>query len=692
MQEAVTGLNTTLAIKNLKQLKWMQQEELYTQAIQDERFKGFVSTDPKTNMSDTLISLDQINTILEKEKLSKLTALPSLEWMKQDLFYFQKDSTILYVQQNNGSYQVVRSIKLPGNAENMFFSKNKSNIAYTSQYQLYIQTEKITRMLSTDGSANVLYGTSVHRDEFGIDHGIFWSPQGNAIAYYRMDQSMVEDYPVVNWSETPATVKMIKYPFAGRTSHQVSLLVHHPVQNKTVVLKTGEPKDQYLTNITWSPDEKYIFIQVLNREQNHMKLNQYDALTGELVKTLFEEKHSNYVEPQHELFFVNNTEFIHWSQRDGYWHLYLYNIEGSLLKQLTKGSWLVNEILGFNKKTNELIYTSSEDGAMDKHVYAINLKTSKRERIDAAPGVHNVTLSSQANYILDNYSNAQVPRKIDVLDVAEGNTTNLLTASNPLSDFQLAQTSVKEIKAEDGTTLYAKLMLPHDFNPSKKYPVIVYLYNGPHVQLNRNTFPQSGNLWYDYMTQHGYIVFVLDGRGSSNRGLQFENATWHQLGTIEMKDQMAGITWLKSQAYVDANRMGIHGWSYGGFMTTSFMLREPEVFKVGVAGGPVLDWSMYEIMYTERYMGTPSNNVEGYQNNLLLNKIKNLKGKLLLIHGTDDPTVVWQHSIKMLKQAVNENVQVDYFVYPGYEHNVRGKDRIHLMQKISDYFDLYLKP
>ena len=222
--------------------------------------------------------------------------------------------------------------------------------------------------------------------------------------------------------------------------------------------------------------------------------------------------------------------------------------------------------------------------------------------------------------------------------------------------------------------------------------MIVYLYNGPNVQLLHNSFPESGNLWYEYMAQRGYIVFTMDGRGSSNRGLKFEQATYGQLGTIELQDQLKGVAYLQSLPFVDVARMGIHGWSYGGFMTTSMMLRHPDVFKVGVAGGPVMDWNMYEIMYTERYMNTPQNNPKGYEEACLLNKTKNLKGKLLLIHGADDDVVVWQHSINFVKKCVDNNIPVDYFMYPGHPHNVRGKDRVHLMQKITDYFDLYLKP
>ena len=274
----------------------------------------------------------------------------------------------------------------------------------------------------------------------------------------------------------------------------------------------------------------------------------------------------------------------------------------------------------------------------------------------------------------------------------------LIDSPNPLAEYDRPTirpvTLFVKPNAENKQTtlLRGNLILPTHFDSTKKYPVIVYLYNGPHVQLVKNAFPASGNLWYEYLAQHGYIVWVMDGRGSSNRGLKFEQATFRHLGTVEMEDQLRGVEFLKSLSFVDTTRMGVHGWSFGGFMTTSLMLKHPGVFKVGVAGGPVMDWRMYEIMYGERYMDTPEENPEGYKEAALFDKAKNLKGKLLLIHGTQDATVVWQHSVKFLKASVDQGVQVDYFVYPGYEHNVRGKDRVHLMQKVTDYFDQYLKP
>jgi dipeptidyl-peptidase-4 len=688
MQEAVLGLGSTLAVKNVKQLKWMGSSEKYAQAISTDNFKGFVATNPANGAVDTVITLERINEISNL----KLKSLPAVEWVNNQAFYFMNENSLYQI--SNKRYEPLRKLSYDKEAENLFFEPTKTQLAYTVNNNIYIQNVAgIEKQITTDGTKNIVYGTTVHQSEFGIDHGLFWSPKGNALAFYRMDQTAVTEYPVVNWSDTPATVKMVKYPFAGNTSHQVTLGVYHINTGKTIYLKTGEPKEQYLTNVTWSPDEKYIYINLVNRAQNHTWLNKYNASTGEFIKTLFEEKNEKYVEPQHPLYFVDNqaNEFIYWSQRDGYTHLYLYNSEGKLMKQLTKGAWIVNEILGYNKKLNKIVFTSSKESPLQKNIYTVNIETGKIDKKSSVDATHTATLSANGNYLLDNYTNQHIPRNINLVNVHTGDTTNILSAPNPLVDYQTANVELKELKADDGTILYSKIIYPIDFDESKSYPAIVYLYNGPHVQLNKDAFPFSGNLWYDYMAQKGYFVFVLDGRGSANRGFEFESIIHRQLGTIEMQDQLVGINYLKSLPYIDTNRLGIHGWSFGGFMTTSFMLRNPGIFKAAVAGGPVLDWSMYEIMYGERYMDTPKENPEGYSTSLLFNKIKNLQGKLLLIHGTDDATVVWQHSLRFLKQAVSDNVQVDYFVYPGYEHNVRGKDRVHLMQKISDYFDENLK-
>jgi dipeptidyl-peptidase-4 len=684
MAEATNGMTTNLAPTALKQATWEPGTHKLYHVVKKGSDAAWVAISFPKGTADTVLHLGDLN----------MKAMPTLTWLSKGQVYYQDGNVIKEGIKTGNGFQWSNWVTLPENAANVTVDKSR-NIAYTIDNNLwFIDKDKKAVALSKDDNKNIISGQAVHRNEFGIEKGIFFSPQGNYLAYYRMDQTMVNDYPIIDWTVMPAQAKIIKYPMAGGTSHQVTVNVYNPTTGNTVTLKTEGQKDQYLTNISWSPDEKYVFIAVLNREQNHMWLNQYDIVTGNKVRTLFEEKSDKYVEPLNPLTFIpgHNDEFIWWSQRDGYMHLYLYNTNGKLIKQLTKGKWIVNELVGTNKEANEFIITTTKDSPLEKHTYTLNWNSGELTRIDKEAGWHTTTATEDGEYVLDVYTAETTPKKTLVRSTNGKFEQTILNAANTLQDFKRPEIKRITLKADDGTPLYGKLILPTNFDATKKYPVIVYLYNGPHVQLIKNSFPASGNLWYEYMAQHGYVVFSMDGRGSSNRGLAFENATFRQLGTVEMEDQLKGVEYLKSLPYVDGDRMGIHGWSFGGFMTTSFMLRHPDVFKVGVAGGPVLDWSMYEIMYTERYMDTPQENPEGYKSNLLFDKVKNLKGKLLMIHGTSDNTVVWQHSINFLKKCIDENVQVDYFVYPDYEHNVRGKDRVHLMQKITDYFDLYLKP
>jgi dipeptidyl-peptidase 4 len=696
--EATLGVYTNLAPADIKQLNWVPGENALSSAVKTGYGEAFIKQTLPDMKADTLLKLNEVNQALFHKNVFR--AFPVMNWLDKNEAYFSLENHFYLAEESGAAWSVKSWRDLPQDAANPEVEKSTRQIAYTVDNNLYLlDGNGKTHEITNDTNKGIVNGQSVHRQEFGIDKGIFFSPKGNLLAFYRMDQSMVQEYPIINWDSVPATVHYTHYPFAGRTSHEVTLGVYNPATGKTVFLDTGTPKDHYLTCVTWSPDEQYIFIAILNRGQDHLWLNQYNAQTGAFVKTLFEETDPKYVQPLHQLLFLpgSNDQFIWWSQRDGYMHLYRFNTSGKLLNQVTKGEWVVNDIVGINQAKKTLFIIASKESPMDRNIYAVNWETGKLVRMDTEPGVHKAYVSTDGNYVMDRWSSETVTRKIDVFATGNGTITsktwkqNLLTATDPLAGYDRPVMKHVTLKADDQTPLYGKVFYPTHFDSTKKYPVIVYLYNGPNVQLLSNSFPSSGNLWYEYMAERGYVVFTMDGRGSSNRGLKFEQATFRQLGTVEMADQMQGVNYLKSLPFVDSTRMGIHGWSFGGFMTTSFMLRKPGVFACAVAGGPVMDWRMYEVMYTERYMDTPEENPQGYADADLLTKVSNLKGKLLLIHGTIDSTVVWQHSIRFLKEAVNKNVQVDYFVYPGYEHNVRGYDRIHLMQKISDYFDQNLK-
>jgi dipeptidyl-peptidase-4 len=550
---------------------------------------------------------------------------------------------------------------------------------------------------------NVALGESVHRNEFGINGGLFWSHKANRLAFYRMDQSMVEDYPIVNTKAREAKVRNIKYPMAGMKSHEVTVGVWDCASQKLVYLNTARDttvheREMYLTNIAWSPDEKYVFIAKVNREQNHMWLEQYDAATGGFVKTLFEETNPRYVEPCEPMIFTpKGDQFLWYSMRDGYKHLYLYNMDGTLVKQVTKGEYEVEGFIQFDKKGENIFIYANKDNLAGRDAYRVNLKKGTMECMtmteNGLHGTHSVAVNEAGTMWVDMWSSVNVPMRADLRDWKHKNPIKtFFEAENPLKDYAMPEVKLGTIKAADGKTdLYYRLITPPNMEKGKKYPTLVYVYGGPHSQLVTDSWLGGGNLYFMFLAQQGYVVFTVDNRGTDNRGFEFESCTHRHLGEIEMADQMEGVKFLKSLPYVDENRMGVEGWSFGGFMTITMKLAHPEVFKVGCAGGPVIDWKWYEIMYGERYMDTPQENPEGYEANCLLNKAKDLEGRLLVIHGAEDNTVVWQHSLEFIERCINNYKQVDYFVYPHHEHNVLGRERLHLYQKMFDYYETHLK-
>lgn len=573
-------------------------------------------------------------------------------------------------------------------------SKATSYIEPKSQ-QLHIRTSDGNDIqLTTDGSREIVYGQSVHRDEFGIHKGMFWAPNGQKLAFYRMDQSMVADYPQVNIFSRIAKCEPDKYPMAGETSHKVTVMVYDLTTKKTVTLQAGDPTDRYFTNIAWSPDSKIIYMFELNRDQNDCQLVSYDAQTGKKIAELYQETHDKYVEPQHPIVFLpwDNNLFIMQSQRDGYNHLYLYQANGKLVKQLTKGKWVVLDVIGFNVKDKSLVYTSTEKQALQTNTYTVNVKTGKRRLLDNGRGYHSPSLSPSGTFIVDKYSEPTVPRNIEIINTANGKRTQYFEAADPWKEYQVPTFTCGTIKAADGTTdLYYRMVKPANFDENKKYPLVLYVYGGPHAHNVDARWHYASRSWETYMAQKGYILLILDNRGSERRGRDFEQATFRQLGQIEMQDQMKGIEYVKTLPYVDANRIGVHGWSFGGFMTISLMTNYPETFKVGVAGGPVIDWKWYEVMYGERYMDTPQANPEGYAKTSLIPQAKNLKGKLQIIQGTNDKTVVPQHCLSFIAECIKQGTQPDFFVYPGEPHNMRGHQSVHLHERITQYFEDYLK-
>lgn len=685
--EDANYMNPDLYPVRISNLNWMDKGDYYTYA----KDNAIYVVSAKRGTEKLLIDLDVLNGDLHRNKIDSVKRIPAIKFSDKDNCKFRLKNNYYSYRLSTNEITLLNSVDKK--AENKTSNDANNSIAYTKDNNLFVAVDGKEIQITNDENPGIVNGQSVHRNEFGINGGIFWSPDGSKIAFYRMDETMVEDYPIVDITTDIATVDNIKYPMIGRTSHHVTLGIYDIETAQTVFINTGEPLDQYLTTVTWDPEGKYIYISLLNRDQNHLCLNKYDVQTGDFVKTLFEEKDDKYVEPETPLYFNPNNpkQFVWMSERDGFMHMYLYDTDGKLIKQLTKGDWLVTQFKGFyGKKSDEIYFMSTKDGYLQNNLYSVDINNLDITRITPEHGTHNVIISKDGKYIIDAYSNTESSRKYILVDAKGKYLRTLKEPNNILDEYNLGETKLIDLTAEDGTPLQARIILPPDFDENKKYPVFLYVYGGPHAQLITDSWLSGAGLFLNYMATKGYIVFTLDNRGSANRGRDFEQAIFRNCGSVEVDDQMVGVDYLKSLPYVDSTRLGVDGWSYGGFMTISLMLDHPGVFKVACAGGPVIDWKYYEVMYGERYMDTPETNPEGFKNSSLLNKVDSLQGHLLIIHGTSDPTVVWQNSLQFIKKCVDKNKLVDYFVYPGHEHNVRGKDRVHLYRKIERYFDDYL--
>lgn len=693
--------------------------------------------DTKSGKESILVTLEEVNEALKNGEMPyKLTGhikplrtlmAASLPWGDRNVITFTQydDRTPgqkYMIWYDFSKKKIVNLFNLQGEGPTNFdFCKENGYMAYTIGNDLYVAHEgDFSSMVNPKVTGNqqqekdVVYGQAVHRNEFGIMKGTFWSPKGTYLAFYRMDQSMVTDYPQVNTTARIAELVPDKYPMAGMTSHKVTVGIYNVKDGKTIYLQAGDPTDRYFTNISWGPDEKSVFVIELNRDQNHAQLVQYDAVSGQKIGVLYEEKHARYVEPQHPLIFLpwDDSQFIYQTQRDGFNHLYLMDTKTKLTGEwktgkdsedqyceylkaipLTEGNWLVQDVLGFNASRKEIIIASTEISPLQTNIFSLNVKNGKRTLIGMEDGTHQAKLSASGTYLIDYFTSNNVPREISILPTTGKKGTTLFTATDPLKEnYNLPEITVGTIKAADGETdLYYRLIKPVNFDPNKKYPAIIYVYGGPHAQMIHNTRFYDARGWDLYMAQQGYVMLTVDNRGSDNRGIKFENCTFRHLGTEEMKDQVQGAKFLQSLPYVDADKIGVHGWSFGGFMTTNLMLTYPDIFKVGVAGGPVIDWQFYEVMYGERYMDTPQANPEGYKESNLRLKAGNLKGRLEVIIGGMDPTCVPQHSISFLRACIDAGTHPDFFIYPEDGHNMMGRDRVHLHEHITRYFLDHLK-
>lgn len=692
----------------LNNLQWIAGTTTYSWVRSIDGKEELASSSGNGTKVAVLVTLEFLNSKLNSltPAVASLTSFPSVTWIATDKFSFETSGNKVIYDLKTKSVATEKLPVFPQNAESHDPAPDGKSVAFTVNNNLFVMKDGQQVQVTHDADPGIVNGKSVHREEFGIHKGTFWSPNGKLLAFYRMDETMVTQYPIIEIGSQPAQARMIRYPMAGGKSHHVTLGVYNTETRYTVFMVTGAPEEQYLTNIAWSPDNKWIYIAVLNRDQNQLKLNRYNAETGAFDKTLFEEKDAEWIQPFYTLQFIpgHDDQFVWQSERDGFNALYLYKTDGTLIRQLTPtalrtitpsvvpqmvaGPMVVTELYGFDPKGTVAYFQCAPAGTCNRTICSVELKRgwSSIKYLSVSSGVAVARFSKDFSQFICDYSDPKTPRIISAIKSDGKSLGNLFTAPDPLSGYNKCELKLFTITAADGTTpLWCRMFLPAGFDSTKKYPSLTYVYNGPNVQLITNSWMANADHFLYYMAQQGFVIFTVDGRGSDNRGIEFEQAIFRHLGTQELADQKKGSDYLKSKSWIDASRMAVYGWSYGGFMTTSMITRTPGIYKCGVAGGAVIDWSYYEVMYTERYMDTPQTNPEGYKESNTRNYVRNLQGKLLMIHGTSDDVVVWQHTLAYTKTAVDSGVQTDYYMYPGHLHNVRGPDRVHLLTKIAEY-------
>lgn len=688
LNDAVIGRWRNLAPERLNNLHWIPNTNSYTYTEKNDEGQTLVMVNASTFSKEEITNTSELASQLMIKKA--MNRMPNFNWLSQTEAYFVYTGVVY--SYNVKSKKATKLAGIPKGGANFSFRPGSTDFAYTKDNNLYINIKGEEIAVTHHTDPNIVAGQTVSRVEFGIETGIIWSEKGNALAFYEKDETNVTNYPLVDYSTRPAQVENTKYPMAGMESEEVKVGIYSIKGKQVTYLNSNNAKESYLTSLSWDPSEKYVYAASLNRGQDSLVLNQYDAKTGDLTKEILKETDKEYVHPTHGLHFVGKGEFLWQTELGGLNQFHVYNVGGNTSWKVETPNVIVRSFLAYDADSRKVWFLGNDKDKIDQHLFVASLDkdgTASFKQITKGDAYHSsAMLTDDHKFAIVRSSSLTTANSYDLVELENGSISNLLTAENPLNDYKVGETKLETLTANDGKTiLHTRTIYPYDFDETKKYPVLIYVYNGPGVQLLHSSWLGSASLWMHYFANKGYIVYTLDGRGSTNRGIEFEQATFRNLGQLEMEDQMTGVAHLKSLPYVDGNRIGVHGWSYGGFMTTSLLTTHPGTFKVGVAGGPVMDWSYYEVMYTERYMDTPETNKEGYELTSNLLRAKELKDPLLIIHGTSDPTVVKQHSDLFLKECVKNGVQVDYFEYPGHGHNVRGMDRVHLMEKVLKYVE-----
>jgi dipeptidyl-peptidase-4 len=578
------------------------------------------------------------------------------------------------------------------------FSSDGQRIAFIKNHNIHVLDIEtgIDVPLTTDGREHVFVGQFdwAYQEEFASSRtGFFWAPDGQHIAFFELNETEVPEFPIVDFVPVENEVQSTPYPKAGENNSIVRVGVVSIDNPRILWFDLGNETDIYVPHIRWLPDSHSLAICRLNRAQNRLELLFGDISSGSTRSVLVEEAADGWIDVYDDLTFLGQDEHFVWpSNRDGFKHLYLYDIQGNLIRQLTQGSWEVDSLVAVDEEHDLVYFSAGKENVWDRDLYTVGLNGEGLTRLSEQEGWHSIDMNPSCEYYLDYFSDFTTPTTVGlhssdgkILDIVEPNEA----LNEILKEYHLSRPDFFSFETDYSVKLNALMIKPTDFDPSKKYPVLIYVYGGPGSQTVVNAWDSDSRrrqLWHEMMAQNGYIVFIVDNRGTGGRGKDWMKVVYRQLGEVEVQDQIAGVEYLRKLSYVDSTRIGIWGWSYGGYITLMCMLKGADYFRVGIAVAPPTDWRNYDSIYTERYMGTPQENPEGYAASSAIAHARDLKGKLLLIHGTSDDNVHISNSMQLTYAFEKAHIPFDLMVYPRQMHHIDDQDlRVHLFHSITDY-------
>lgn len=683
----------TFPQKTVRGINWMKDGKFYSTLENNKVVKYNITTgqpvetlvdgstlNPKIDIQDYSFSADE-------KKLLLSTDFQSIYRRSFTANYFIYDL----------AGKSVKPLSAKGKQSYAAFSTDGSKVAFVRENNLFYVTlsDMNEVQVTDDGEFNhIINGTTdwVYEEEFSFVDGFYWSPDGKKLAYYRFDESAVREYNLQRWGKTLyPTDYRFKYPKAGEANSTVEIWIYNLDSKQKVKADIGTEKDIYIPRVKWTADANILSIRKLNRLQNNLDILHTNASTGASTVVL-NEKSETFIDLEFTddlIYLADGKQFIYTTERDGYKHLYLYGMDGKLVKQITQGSFEVSQLIGFDEKTKTLYYTSTEVSPLERHFYAITLN-GKKTKLSQAPGMHTINMSSDFQFYIDYYTTAAHPTVVSLYKT-KGNALQKVLEDNGslakvLDEYGFAAKEFFAFKTVDGTALNGYMLKPKNFDASKQYPVLVYQYSGPGSQNVNNLWGGSHFFFHQMLVQKGYIVAVIDSRGTGGRGEQFKKLTYKQLGKYELEDHIAGAKFLSTLEYVDDSRIGIWGWSYGGYMSSLAMTKGAGTFKMGIAVAPVTNWRFYDTIYTERYLQTPQLNASGYDDNSPSTYANKLQGNFLLIHGTGDDNVHFQNSVVLEDALINAGKQFTSFYYPDKHHGIQGaQTKYHLYTLMLNY-------